>query len=128
MKKELLDKKSPFTEFSYIVMGVFFVYNDSIMILLCVFAVYGVYAMLRELILLFARKKCAVAAVRIYAGMDRDACMDAIRFAEQLAGARWQFESVPVLLCDAPASTEIQNYGYEVYVKQTVTEEECRRN
>lgn len=114
--------------FSYIVTGVFFVYNDSIMIIFSILAVFGAYALLRELVMLFGRKKRAVAAVRIRADMDANACTDAVRFVELLSQSNRQLESAPVLLCDAPVPKDLQNYGYEIYVRQTDTEEECRRN
>ena len=116
------------TAFSYIVTGVIFVYNDSSMILLCIFAVYGVYAMLRELVMLLVRKKRAVVAIRISADMERDACIEAIRFAEQFAEGNRHVERGPVLLCDAGDPDKMQGYGYEIYVKRTVAEEECRQN
>lgn len=103
-------------------------YNDGSMILLCIFAVYGVYAMLREVFMLLIRKKRAVIAIRISADMERDACIEAIRFAEQLAEGNRRVERVPVLLCDALEPKKMQGYGYEVYVKRTIAEEECRQN
>lgn len=112
--------------FSYIVTGVFFVYN-MIMILFSVLAVLGAYALLRELVMVLGRKSRAVAAVRIRADMDADARTDAVRLAEQIAETNRQLESAPVLLCDTPVPKELQNYGYEIYVRQTDTEEECRR-
>lgn len=102
-------------------------YNNTIMIVFCVLAVFGAYALLREIVMLLCRKSRAVAAVRIRAEMDADACADAVRFAEQLAGTNRQLERAPVLLCDAPVPKDLQNYGYEIYVRQTDTEEECRR-
>lgn len=113
--------------FSYIVTGVFFVYNDSMMILFSVLAVFGAYALLREIAMLFGRKSRVVAAVRIRADMDADARTDAVRLAEQLAQTNRQMESAPVLLSDVPVPKDLQNYGYEIYVRQTDTEEECRR-
>lgn len=113
--------------FSYIVTGVFFVYNDSIMILFSVLAVFGAYALLREIAMLFGRKSRVVAAVRIRADMDVDARTDAVRIAEELAGSDRRFESAPVLLCDVPVPKDLQDYGYEIYVRQTDTEEEWRK-
>ncbi len=109
--------------FSYIVTGVFFVYNSSVMILFCVFAVYGAYAMIREAVMLLSRKSRLSAAVRIGRDMDAETCADAIRLAEQFAGSHRQFASAPVLLCEAPVPQEVQNYGYEIYVRRTETEE-----
>ncbi len=109
-------------------MGVFFVYNNGIMILLCTLAVFGAYALLRELVLLLFRKNRIVAAVRIHADMDADARTDAVRLAEQLAGSRRQMERAPVLLSDVPVPKDLEAYGYAIYVRQTDTEEECRRN
>lgn len=98
-------------------------YNDSIMILLCVFAVYGAYALLREAAILILRKSCAVAAVRILSDMDADTCREAIRTGEEIASTHLHFERKPVLLCEIPPSAELSEYGYEIYVKQADTEE-----
>lgn len=103
--------------FSYIVTGVIFVYN-SLVILLCVFAVYGAYAIFREIALACARKKQIAAAVRVTSEL-----MDKIAVAEYYTQKYTYFESRPVLLCDTDPPTDIQKYGLDVYVKLPGKEE-----
>ena len=101
--------------FSYIVTGVIFVYNDTIMIILCVFVVYGAYAFFREIFLLFSKKRCVVAAVRI----KSDADIERTILAEQYISTYSFLDRAPVLLCEKDLSEDLKKYGYEVYIKQT---------
>ena len=97
--------------FSYIVTGVIFVYN-SFVILLCVFSVYGAYAIFREIALACARKKQIVAAVRVTADQA-----ETIAVAEYYTQKYPYLESRPVLLCDTDPPTDVEQYGLDVYIK-----------
>lgn len=102
-------------------------YNDIVIILFCVFAVYGVYALVREVAVLLFRKSRAIAAARITSEMDADARNDAIRNAEQFAQQCVRVDKAPVLLCDDPIDADLAAYGYAIYIRQTDTEETCRQ-
>lgn len=88
------------------------------MILLCVFAVYGAYAVFRELALVFARKKQVVAAVRL--GSD---LADRLAVAEYYTQKYTYLEGRPVLLCDSEPPRGIEKYGMDVYWKMSGKEE-----
>lgn len=102
---------------SYIVTGVILVYNDIVIIVLCVFAVYGAYALFREISMLFSRKNRVAAAVRIKD--DEQLQNDAVVIAEQYIATHTFLERAPVLLCDKYVPSDLQKYGYEIYIKQT---------
>ena len=98
-------------------------YNDCVMILLCVFAVYGAYALLREIATIAFRKSRAVAAVRITKEMDVDACCDAVRLAEEIAATYLQFERGTALLFEEKPTGELWTKEYPIYIKLTDTED-----
>ncbi len=92
-------------------------YNDIIMIIISVLAVYGAYALIREVAMLFSRKHRIVAAIRIKDGMLED--NDAIVVAEQYIASHSFLERTPVLICEREVPKDIENYGYDVYIKFT---------
>ncbi len=92
-------------------------YNDIIIIFICTFAIYGIYAFLREVCMLFMRKKRVVAAIRV--GNDISLREEKIANAERLIDFHYFLERKPVLLCDIEGAKENSNYGYDVYIKYT---------
>lgn len=92
-------------------------YNDIVMIILCVFAVYGAYALLREISMLFSRKNRVAAAVRIK--RNERLQNDAVIIAEQYIATHAFLERAPVFLCDGDVPRDLQKYGYDIYIKQT---------
>ena len=99
-------------------MGVIFVYNDLILILLSVFAVFGIYAVIREIVMACTKSRGIVYAVRFAAGDDEMRTAELLLKAEHLAGKCRDTERHPVLLTDSTGSREAEKVGYEVYVKQ----------
>ncbi|MBQ8837109.1 MAG: hypothetical protein IJ002_06350 [Clostridia bacterium] len=95
-------------------------YNDIVIIILCVFAVYGAYALLREISMLFSRKNRVAAAVRVKSNEQLQ--NDAIVTAEQYIATHTFLERAPVLLCDGCVPNDLKKYGYEIYIKQTEEE------
>ena len=91
---------------------------NSFVILFCVFAVYGAYALLREIVFAVARKKRIVAAVRVASDIT-----DALAVAELYTQKYICFEGRPVLLCDTEPPSEVKKYGLDVYVKMPRKEE-----
>ena len=85
---------------------------NSIIILFCVFAVYGAYAMLREISLLLIRKNRIVAAVRLDSTVA-----DRMVLAESITQKCASFERYPVLLCEEDPFEDIEKYGMDIYVK-----------
>lgn len=67
-------------------MGVIFVYNDLILILLSVFAVFGIYAVIREIVMACTKSRGIVYAVRFSAGEDEMRTAEVLLKAEHLAG------------------------------------------
>ncbi len=103
--------------FSYIVTGVILVYNDIIIIILCVFAVYGAYALLREIAMLFSKRNRVAAAIRV---KNDERCQnDSVVTAEQYIATHCFLEREPVFICDGGVPENLKKYGYEIYVKQT---------
>ena len=98
-------------------MGVIFVYNDLILILLSVFAVFGIYAVIREIVMACTKSRGIVYAVRFAAG-DEMRTAELLLKAEHLAGKCRDTERHPVLLTDSTGSRAAEKFGYEVYVKQ----------
>ena len=92
-------------------MGVIFVYNDFILILLSVFAVFGVYAVIREIVMACTKSRGILYAVRFAAGDD------ALK-AEYLAAKCPDAERRPVVLVCSTDAREAEKFGYEVYIKQ----------
>lgn len=99
-------------------MGVIFVYNDLILILLSVFAVFGIYAVIREIVMACTKSRGIVYAVRFSAGDDAMRTAEVLLKAEHLAGKCRDTERRPVLLTDSAGAREAGKFGYEVYVKQ----------
>ena len=90
-------------------------YNDIIMIVLCVFAVYGAYALFKEIFMLFYRDHSVVVAVRV----DNSLYEDNIVLAEKCIADNCLLEKYPVLLCVDTVPEDLSKYGYEIYVKYT---------
>ena len=67
-------------------MGVIFVYNDLILILLSVFAVFGIYAVIREIVMACTKSRGIVYAVRFAAGDDEMRTAELLLKTEHLAG------------------------------------------
>ena len=84
---------------------------NSLIILLCVLAVYGAYALFREFLFLFIRKKKMITAIRVQTGFAED-----LADAEYFAQTHRLFESRPILLCDTNPPADIHKYGMDVYV------------
>ena len=94
-------------------------YNDIILIFLCVFAVYGAYAIIREMIMLLCRKSRVAAAVRIYSDMSDDEQNDAIMLVENYVCSNSFLERAPIIICDSESAEHLQRYGYEIYIRYT---------
>ncbi len=92
-------------------------YNDIILILLCVFAVYGVYSVFREIGMLLCRKNRVAAAVNISLDMSENQINDALVFAQNSVYSYSFLERAPVIICDREKADCLKRYGYEIYVK-----------
>lgn len=97
-------------------------YNDIVMITLCVFAVYGVYALFREISMLFSRKIRVFAAVRINSKMSKDERNDALLAAENFIHYHSFLERAPIIINEGVSSQELKKYGYKIYELQTEEE------
>ena len=99
-------------------MGVIFVYNDLILILLSVFAVFGIYAVIREIVMACTKSRGIVYAVRFAAGDDAMRTAELLLKAEYLAAKCPDAERRPVVLVCSTDAREAEKFGYEVYIKQ----------
>ena len=90
-------------------------YNDIVMIILCVFAVYGVYSVIREIVMLLTKRNNFILAIKV----DSKTVNEDIVLAEQYLEENSVLNKKPVLLCDTEMAEEIKKYGYEVFVKLT---------
>jgi len=95
------------------------VYNDIILIFICVFAVYGAYALIRELGMLVCGKNRIVAAIRINSQMCEDEQNDALILADNYISSYGFLERAPIIICDSESTNDLERYGYEVYIRQT---------
>ena len=93
-------------------------YNDLILIVISVFAVFGAYAVIREIVMLFVKNTDIVYAVRLRGDSDTLRVEEALAKAEYLAQTDLQTESRPVLLLDGGDAEDAERYGYEVYIKK----------
>ena len=94
-------------------------YNDIILIFLCVFAVYGVYSLVREFWMLICRKNKIAAAIRIDSQMRENDINDAILFAENYISSYSFLERMPIIICDGENAKYLKRYGYDIYIRQT---------
>ncbi len=94
-------------------------YNDIILIFLCVFAVYGAYAAVREIGMLFCRKKRVAAAIRIKTDASEDDRNEMIMTAENYISSHSFLERAPIIISDKETAKYLKRYGYEIYVKYT---------
>ena len=92
------------------------------MIVLSIFAVYGAYALLREIAMLFSRKSRVVVAVRISGKMDSEQRSNAIITAENYIHYNSFLERVPIIISEDLSAKELKKYGFKVY--GPLTEEE----
>ena len=92
-------------------------YNDIIIIAVCIFAIYGIYVLLREVCMLFLGERQIVAAIRV----ENDCYLYPERISEvnELIDSTFFLERTPILLCDRDVAHNFKNYGYDVYVKYT---------
>ena len=102
--------------FSYIVTGVILVYNDIITIIVCMFAVYGAYAFLKEIIMFCLKKFKVTVAVRV---SDKSDLFNTLAAADFYISTYAFLEKKPVLLCESNDAELLKKYGYDVYIKQT---------
>lgn len=93
-------------------------YNDLIMIGISVFAVFGAYAVIREIVMLFTKTNGIVYAVRLRSGDDELHIAETLAKAEYLAQTDRLTENRPVLLLDGGEAEGAEKYGYEVYIKK----------
>lgn len=99
-------------------MGVIFVYNDFILILLSVFAVFGVYAVIREIVMACTKNRGILYAVQFAAGDDEMHTAELLLKAEYLAAKCPDAARRPVVLTCIADAREAEKFGYEVYIKQ----------
>ena len=99
--------------FSYIVTGVIFVYN-SFIILVCIFAVYGAYSMLRELFFSISKDRVFYIAVKV---SECDDINESLCDAEYAAAKHRRFNVHPIVLCDTECADGYKKYGFDVYIK-----------
>lgn len=99
-------------------MGVIFVYNDCILILLSVFAVFGAYAVIREIVMACTRSRGILYAVRFAAGDDEMQTAELLLKAAYLAERHRGVEHRPAVLADRESAREAEKFGYDVYIKQ----------
>ena len=92
-------------------------YNDIVLIFLCIFAVYGVYSVFREIEMLLCRRNRIAAAIKISLEMDENRINEAIVFAQNCVYSYSFLERAPVIICDRENADCLQKYGYDVYVK-----------
>ena len=90
-------------------------YNDIAVIFLCVLAVYGAYALFREISMVFSRKNRIVAAVRVKSSTQLQS--DDIVIAEKYVASHSFLDKKPVLLFDGEVPEELKKYGYDIYIK-----------
>lgn len=94
-------------------------YRDLILIIISVFAVFGVYAVIREVVMLFIKNTDIVYAVRLRGDGDALRVEEALAKAEYLSQTDSQTENRPVLLLDGGDAEDAERYGYEVYIKKS---------
>ena len=105
--------------FSYIVTGVILLYNDIVMIILCIFAVFGFYSLLREFSMLFSRRSRVSAAVFVNSEMSRDEINEVILNAEDYIYNHSFLHRYPIIINDGKSFDELKRYGCNIYVEQT---------
>ncbi len=87
---------------------------NSLIILLCVLAVYGAYSLLRETLALFCKKRIISLAVRTN---DLSELKDMLSLAEQHAQKFGFIDNKVIVICDEDKANDFKNYGFEVYIK-----------
>lgn len=92
-------------------------YNDLILVLLSVFAVFGVYALIREIVMVCTKSRGIVYAVRFAASDDEMQTVERLLKVAYLAEKDHDVESRPILLASRADAREAEKYGYEVYIK-----------
>ena len=105
--------------FSYIVSGVILVYNEIIIIVLSVFAVFGAYSVIREFFILLCKKEQLVVAIKITDVPNERSMLERIETAEEYITEHYIFEKHPVFICDSFDSTWGDISKFDVYVKYT---------
>ena len=105
--------------FSYIVTGVIFVYNDTIVIFTCAFAIYGVYSAIKEILNVLGWKCRFIAAIYISDNADVDFIENAVEYTNCCICEHSFFESQPVFVADCVNAELFKDLKYTVYVKYT---------
>ena len=86
---------------------------NSLIILVCVFAVYGAYTLIREVMVLLSRKSRVYVAIDVSEGnVD-----DKILLAEFYASKYSFFASRPIIVCEESKIEEVKKYGYKICVE-----------
>ena len=88
-------------------------YNNLI-ILVCIFAVYGAYAFLREIIMIFSRKNKLVIAINVTENAD---IAEDLSLAEFYIQKNLVFCGKPILICKAEEIKTCKKYGYDIYIE-----------
>lgn len=104
-------------------------YNGFI-ILICVFAVYGAYALFRELSAVLLRNNRLVIAIEV---TDEETIQDSMVLAEAYIQNNRCFKGKPVLLCEDEDTEKYIKYGLDVYTKSgkesyAAGEQNCRNS
>lgn len=94
-------------------------YNEIILIILSVFAVFGMYSAIREFFVLFCEKSQLVVAIRIAADSQDENINDSLIVAYGYIDEHYILERRPVFICDDLNSECIGTLQHDVYVKYT---------
>ena len=97
-------------------------YNNLI-IFVCVLAVYGAYALAREIIMLFSRKNKLIIAIDVTENTD---VAEDISLAEFYIQKHLVVCGRPVLICKTEETEKYAKYGYDIYVRSGEENNVCR--
>ena len=87
---------------------------NTLIILLCVLAVYGAYSLLREILVIFCKKKIVSLAVRTN---EISELKDILSVTEQHAQKFSFIDDKMIVICDEAKADEFEEYGFEVYIR-----------
>ena len=87
---------------------------NTLVIILCVLAVYGAYSLSREMFVIFCKKKIVSLAVRTN---EISELKDILSVTEQHAQKFGFIDNKVVVICDESRADDFEEHGFEVYVK-----------
>lgn len=93
--------------------------ENALAVILCIFAVFGFYCLLRDLCFCFCAKRKFRAAVRAEECVDLFDAVERLKYAEWLSYHERYIEMFPIIICDDELLVdEMKKSGYRVYLKQ----------